>query len=108
MLQGWVIVLVSFGYLGVLFAIASHGDRRAEAAVIAVPHPHWGERPLAVVVLRPGASASAEELRDFLAPSVARYALPDSFDFVAEIPKTSTGKLQKSLLRERYGKALST
>jgi fatty-acyl-CoA synthase len=77
----------------------------AEAAVIAVPHPHWGERPLAVIVLRPGASASAEELREFLAPTFARYALPDSFEFVAEIPKTSTGKLQKSLLRERYGKA---
>jgi fatty-acyl-CoA synthase len=80
----------------------------AEAAVIAVPHPHWGERPLAVVVLRPGASATPEELRAFLAPSFVRYALPDAFEFVAEIPKTSTGKLQKSVLRERYAKALPT
>jgi fatty-acyl-CoA synthase len=74
----------------------------AEAAVIAVPHPHWGERPLAVVVLRPGQSAAADDLRSFLAPSFMKYALPDSFEFVSEIPKTSTGKIQKSALRERY------
>jgi fatty-acyl-CoA synthase len=74
----------------------------SEAAVIAVPHPHWGERPLAVVVLREGASASAAELREFLAPNFVSFALPDAVEFVSQIPKTSTGKLQKSVLRERY------
>ncbi len=74
----------------------------AEAAVIAVPHPKWQERPLAVVVFRPGASATAEELRAFLAPHFASWALPDGFEIVTEIPKTSTGKMQKSVLRERF------
>ncbi|MGE5816090.1 MAG: long-chain fatty acid--CoA ligase [Acidobacteriota bacterium] len=74
----------------------------AEAAVIAVPHSHWGERPLAVVVLRPGACATTQELRDFLKPNFVPFALPDRFEFVSEIPKTSTGKLQKSALRERF------
>ncbi|MGH6954465.1 MAG: long-chain fatty acid--CoA ligase [Alphaproteobacteria bacterium] len=75
----------------------------AEAAVIAVPHPKWDERPLAVVALRPGARASAEELRAHLAGQFAKWWLPDSFEFVDEIPKTSVGKFQKSALRERYG-----
>jgi fatty-acyl-CoA synthase len=75
----------------------------SEAAVIAVPNAHWGERPLAVVVLRQGTCASDEDLRAFLAPNFVPFALPDSFEFVSEIPKTSTGKIQKSALRERYG-----
>jgi fatty-acyl-CoA synthase len=74
----------------------------AEAAVIAVPHPRWQERPLAVVVFRPGATATPEELRAFLAPHFASWALPDGFEIVTEIPKTSTGKMQKSVLRERF------
>ncbi|HSL21483.1 MAG TPA: long-chain fatty acid--CoA ligase [Vicinamibacterales bacterium] len=73
-----------------------------EAAVIAVPHPRWQERPLAVVVLRPGTTATPQELRDFLAPHFASWALPDAFEIVPEIPKTSTGKMQKSVLRERF------
>ena len=75
----------------------------AEAAVIAVPHPKWQERPLAVVVFRPGATATPEELRAFLAPHFASWALPDAFEAVMEIPKTSTGKMQKSVLRDRFG-----
>ena len=67
----------------------------AEAAVIAVPDDKWAERPLAAVVLRQGASASADELRAFLAPSFAKWWLPDRFEFVAEIPKTSVGKFRK-------------
>ena len=74
----------------------------AEAAVIAMPHPHWGERPLAVIVLKPGASATPEELRAFLAPNFVSYALPDQFAFVSEIPKTSTGKLHKTVLRKQF------
>lgn len=73
-----------------------------EAAVVAVPHPKWGERPLAVVVLREGQQASADELREFLAPRFARWWLPDAFVFVSEIPKTSAGKFQKAKLREQF------
>ena len=74
----------------------------AEAAVVAVPHPKWDERPLAVVVLKPGQTATAEELREFLAPNFAKWWLPDDFEFAAEIPETSVGKFKKSVLRERF------
>lgn len=74
----------------------------AEAAVIAVPDERWGERPLAVVVLKPGADASAEDLTQHLLPKFVKWSLPDHFEFVDEIPKTSTGKVQKSELRRRY------
>jgi fatty-acyl-CoA synthase len=74
----------------------------AEAAVIAVPDERWSERPLAVVVLREGASATAEELREFLAPQFAKWWLPDRFEFVDEIPKTAVGKFRKTALRERF------
>ena len=74
----------------------------AEAAVIAVPHPKWQERPLAVVVLRAGAEADARELRLFLASTFAKWQLPDDVVFVSELPHTSTGKLQKSELRRMY------
>ena len=73
-----------------------------EAAVIAIPHPKWGERPLAVIVLKPGATASEQELRDYLAPKFAKFWLPDAFAFVAEIPRTSTGKMMKAKLREQF------
>jgi fatty-acyl-CoA synthase len=76
----------------------------AEAAVIAVPDPKWDERPLAVVVLREGASATGDELREFLAPDFAKWWLPDRFEFVAEIPKTSVGKFRKTELREMFAK----
>jgi fatty-acyl-CoA synthase len=74
----------------------------AEAAVIAVPDPKWDERPLAAVVLKEGAEATAEELREFLAPSFAKWWLPDRFEFVSEIPKTSVGKFKKTELRETF------
>jgi fatty-acyl-CoA synthase len=74
----------------------------AEAAVVAVPHPKWGERPLAVVVLKPGQTATADDLRAFLSPQFARWWLPDAFEFADEIPRTSVGKFKKSVLRERY------
>jgi fatty-acyl-CoA synthase len=81
--------------------LAGH-PKVAEAAVIAIPHPQWGERPLAVVVLKPGQSATAEELRTHLAPKFAKFWLPDGFVFVDEIPRTSTGKMMKAKLRERF------
>jgi fatty-acyl-CoA synthase len=74
----------------------------SEAAVIAVPDERWGERPLAVVVLREGQSAGADELREFLAPQFAKWWLPDTFEFVAEIPKTGVGKFRKTALREQF------
>jgi fatty-acyl-CoA synthase len=74
----------------------------AEAAVIAVPHPKWDERPLACVVLKAGQSATSEELREHLASEFPKWSLPDAFEFVPEIPRTSTGKFLKSSLRERY------
>ncbi|HWE26343.1 MAG TPA: long-chain fatty acid--CoA ligase [Myxococcales bacterium] len=73
-----------------------------EAAVIAVAHPKWQERPLAAVVLRDGMRVSADELRGYLAGRVHSYWVPDAFEFVDAIPRTSTGKFLKSALRERY------
>ncbi len=74
----------------------------AEAAVIGVPHPKWDERPLAAVVLKPGATVSKEELIQFLAPHFAKFWLPDDIVFLDALPKTSTGKFLKSALREQY------
>jgi fatty-acyl-CoA synthase len=73
-----------------------------EAAVIAVAHPRWDERPLAAVVIKDGAAVTADELRDFLAPKVAKFWLPDAFVFVDEIPRTSTGKFLKTQLRNKF------
>jgi len=73
-----------------------------EAAVVAIPHPKWQERPLAAVVLKDGAQATPEELRAFLAQSFAKWQLPDAFVFLDEIPRTSVGKFKKTVLREQY------
>lgn len=82
-------------------ALMSHPDVR-EAAVIAVPHPRWQERPLAAVVVRSGASLTGQQLREFLADKFAKWQLPDAFVFLDELPHTSTGKLLKMELRRRY------
>jgi len=74
----------------------------AEAAVIAIPDEKWQERPLAAVLLKTGASATAEELREFLAPQFAKWWLPDRIEFVTEIPKTAVGKFRKTALREQF------
>ncbi|HEY5011042.1 MAG TPA: fatty acid--CoA ligase, partial [Acidimicrobiales bacterium] len=73
-----------------------------EAAVIAVPDERWQERPLSCVVLRPDATASAEELRDFLATKVAKWWLPERWAFIETVPKTSVGKFDKKVLRAQY------
>jgi fatty-acyl-CoA synthase len=73
-----------------------------EAAVVGVPHPKWQERPLAAVVLKDGAQATAEELRTFLAESFAKWQLPDAFVFLDALPRTSVGKFKKIALRERF------
>lgn len=74
----------------------------AEAAAIGVPHPKWDERPVLVVVLKPGQVASAEDLRNFLRGRVANWWLPDAVHFVHEIPHTATGKISKLALRAMF------
>ncbi len=73
-----------------------------EAAVIGLPHPRWAERPLAAVILRPGQSATREELLEWLAPRVAKFWLPEDVVFVESIPKTSVGKIAKRELRDTF------
>ena len=74
----------------------------AEAAVIAIPDERWSERPMAVIVLKPSKTATPDELREHLAPHFAKWWLPDSYEFVDEIPKTGVGKFRKTALRERF------
>jgi len=75
-----------------------------EAAVISVPHPKWAERPLACVVPRPEHrdTLSAAEIIEFLRPQVARFWLPDDVVMIDAVPKTSVGKFDKKVLRERF------
>src|SRR5437763_33555 len=82
-------------------ALMSHSAVR-EAAVIAIAHPKWQERPLAVVVLKDGAQAAPDDLREFLAQKFAKWQLPDDFVFVKELPHTSIGKLSKIELRNQF------
>ena len=77
-----------------------------EAAVVGIPHPKWQERPLALVVLRPGHEATVGQLKAHLMSAFANWQLPDQILFVEAIPKTSVGKLDKKRIRaehaERY------
>jgi fatty-acyl-CoA synthase len=73
-----------------------------ECAVIGVPHDKWGETPKAIVVLRPNASVSSEELSAFCRQQLAHFKCPTSIDFADALPRTATGKLQKYRLREKY------
>ena len=75
----------------------------AEAAVIAIPHEKWVERPLACVVVKPGETLTAEEVIAHLEPRVAKWWLPDAVEFIDEVPKTSVGKFSKKTLREEFG-----
>lgn len=74
----------------------------AEAAVVAVPHPRWTERPVAAVVLKEGQTATASDLRAFLAPHFANWWLPEDFVFLPSIPRSSAGKFLKSALRQQF------
>ena len=82
-------------------ALLSHPGVK-EAAVIAVPHPKWMERPLAILVAQEGAKPTPAELTALLAEKFARWQIPDDYIFVDELPHTTTGKLLKSSLREQY------
>jgi fatty-acyl-CoA synthase len=76
----------------------------AEAAVIGIPDDKWGERPLATVVLKPGASATAPELRAFLEGKMPHWQLPERWSFISEVPKTSVGKFAKTRIREAFAR----
>ncbi len=72
-----------------------------ECAVVAVPHDKWGERPKAFVVLKPGESVIEEDVIEHVRARLAHFKAPDSVDIVDELPKTSTGKIQKFVLRDK-------
>lgn len=82
--------------------LASAHPSVSEAAVVAIAHPKWQERPLMVVVRRPGRALGREELLEFLRPRVASWWLPDDVVFVEQLPHTATGKVLKRQLREQY------
>jgi 3-(methylthio)propionyl---CoA ligase len=82
-------------------AALAHDDV-AEAAVIAVPHPRWGERPLLIVAPRPDRRPDRDQLIAFLGCRFPRWMLPDDVVVVPELPHTATGKLMKTRLREQY------
>ena len=73
-----------------------------EAAVIGVSHPKWDERPLLIVVRKPGAALTREQLLEFFQGKVAKWGMPDDVVFVDELPHTATGKILKTRLREDY------
>jgi fatty-acyl-CoA synthase len=73
-----------------------------ECAVIGVPHKKWGETPMALLVLREGLKASESEIITFCRDNMAHFKCPTSVEFVTELPRTTTGKLQKFKLREKY------
>jgi fatty-acyl-CoA synthase len=84
-------------------ALMAHPDV-TEAAVIGVPDEKWGERPLAAVVVKDGASVTAADLRAFLSSQVPRWQLPERWSFIGEVPKTSVGKFAKTRIRECYAR----
>ena len=71
----------------------------AQVAVVGVPDEKWGEVGCAFIVTRPGMTVTAEELREFLRPRLAKYKIPVYFEFVDDLPKTGSGKIQKTALR---------
>jgi 3-(methylthio)propionyl---CoA ligase len=83
-------------------AAIAHQDV-AEAAVIAVPHPRWGERPLLIVAPRPGRRPDRDGLLALLADQFPRWMLPEDVIVVEELPHTATGKVMKTRLREMFG-----
>jgi acyl-CoA synthetase (AMP-forming)/AMP-acid ligase II len=83
-------------------AAVAHNDV-AEAAVIAIPDPRWGERPLLIVAPRPGCRPEPQSLIELLASQFPKWMLPDKVVFVDELPHTATGKILKTQLREMFG-----
>jgi fatty-acyl-CoA synthase len=75
----------------------------AEAAVIGVAHQKWTERPLLIIVRKPGSDVSAEDILAYLDGKIATWWMPDAVEFIDEIPHTATGKIQKMELRKQFG-----
>jgi acyl-CoA synthetase (AMP-forming)/AMP-acid ligase II len=73
-----------------------------EAAVIGIAHPKWDERPLLIVVRKPGTNVTKEAILDYLQGKIAKWWIPDDVAFVDAIPHTATGKIQKRDLREQF------
>jgi acyl-CoA synthetase (AMP-forming)/AMP-acid ligase II len=73
-----------------------------EAAVIGIAHPKWDERPLLIIVIKPEKAATKDEMLDFLRDKIAKWWMPDDVIFIQDMPHTSTGKLNKIALRERF------
>lgn len=86
----------------VLENLAASHPEVLHAAVIAVPHPRWQERPLLIVVRRPGSQIDGPTLRAFLTGKVANFWLPDAVAFVEQMPMTGTGKVHKLTLRRQF------
>lgn len=82
--------------------LAVEHPKAAEAAVIGICHPKWGERPLLILQLREGESATREEILGFMDGKIAKWWVPDDVVFVDSIPHTATGKILKTALRERF------
>jgi fatty-acyl-CoA synthase len=74
----------------------------AEAAAVGVHHPKWDERPILLVIRKPGSDVTAQTILDHLSTQVAKWWLPDEILFVESLPHTATGKLLKTALREQY------
>jgi fatty-acyl-CoA synthase len=74
----------------------------AEAAAIGMPHPKWDERPILVIVTKPGTNVTKEQVLAHLAGKIAKWWMPDDVTFATEIPHTATGKISKLRLREAY------
>lgn len=79
----------------------------AEAAVVGVAHPKWDERPLLIVVRKPGQEVTAGELLEFMQAKIAKWWMPDDVVFVDALPHTATGKLLKTRLRDQYREYLT-
>jgi fatty-acyl-CoA synthase len=80
-------------------AVVSH-PAVLEAAVVAMPHEHWGERPKAFVTLKEGMTATPAEIIEHVRTRLAHFKAPDEVEVVDALPKTSTGKIQKFVLRD--------
>jgi len=75
----------------------------AEAAVIGVAHPKWTERPLLIIVRKPDSDVSSDDILAYLDGKIAKWWMPEAVEFVDELPHTATGKIQKMILREKFG-----
>ena len=82
--------------------LAAGHPKSALAAVIGVPHPKWDERPLLLVKLKPGQTATSAEYLDFLDGKIVKWWMPDDVVFVDEIPLGATGKIDKKLIRQQF------